>query len=115
MTAFVENLLAFGRLLRRLGLDVHPGRMLDVTEALQYVDVGQRDEVYYACRTLLVHRYDDLATFDRAFDAFWNGKRVPAMALGVSDHPSEPDNDEPAADAIGRLRTWSDTERLATK
>lgn len=115
MTAFIENLLSFGRLLRRLGLDVHPGRMLDVTEALQHVDVGKREEVYYTCRALLVHRHDDLAIFDRAFDAFWNGRNVPPMALGVSDQPSEPDSDEPAADGIGRLRTWSDTERLATK
>ena len=114
-TAFIENLLSFGRLLRRLGLDVHPGRMLDVTEALQHVDVGKRDEVYYTCRTLLVHRYDDLAIFDRAFDAFWNRRQEPAMALGVSEQPSEPDSDGSAADGIGRLRTWSDTERLATK
>ena len=67
----LANLLAFGRLLRRLGLDVHPGRMLDVAEALQYVDIRVRDEVYHACRALLVHRYEDLAIFDRAFEAFW--------------------------------------------
>ncbi len=115
MTAFIENLLSFGRLLRRLGLDVHPGRMLDVTEALQHVDVGNRDEVYHTCRALLVHCYDDLAIFDRAFDAFWNGKRMPAAALGVSNQSSEPERDEPAADGIGRLRTWSDAARLATK
>ncbi len=115
MTAFIDNLLTFGRALRRLGLDVHPGRMRDVTEALQYVDVGQRDEVYYTCRTLLVHRYEDLAIFDRAFDAFWSGRRAPAMALGVSDRQTEPDSDEAAGDGIGRVRTWSNAERLATK
>ena len=27
--------------------------------------------MYHTCRALLVHRRDDLATFDRAFDAFW--------------------------------------------
>ena len=67
----LNNLLVFGRLLRRLGLDVHVGRMLDVTEALQHVDLGNRDDVYHTCRTLLVHRHDDLAIFDRAFEAFW--------------------------------------------
>src|SRR5512144_2022191 len=72
----LANLLAFGRLLRRLGLDVHPGRMLDVAEALQHVDIRVRDEVYHACRALLVHRYEDLAIFDRAFDAFWNDRRA---------------------------------------
>ncbi len=72
----LRNLLAFGRLLRRLGLDVHPGRMLDVAEALQHVDIRVRDDVYHACRALLVHRYEDLAIFDRAFDAFWNNRRT---------------------------------------
>jgi uncharacterized protein with von Willebrand factor type A (vWA) domain len=75
----LANLLAFGRLLRRLGLDVHPGRMLDVAEALQYVDIRVRDEVYHACRALLVHRYEDLAIFDRAFDAFWNDRRAKVL------------------------------------
>ena len=74
----LNNLLVFGRLLRRLGLDVHVGRMLDVTEALRHVDLGSRDDVYHTCRTLMVHRRDDLAIFDRAFEAFWRGRAVRA-------------------------------------
>jgi len=78
----LANLLAFGRLLRRLGLDVHPGRMLDVAEALQYVNIRVRDEVCHACRALLVHRYEDLAIFDRAFEAFWNNRRTKVVRDG---------------------------------
>src|SRR4030095_3643267 len=77
MSGFVENLIVFGRVLRRLGLDVHVGRLLDVTEALQHVDVGSRDEVYHTCRSLRVHRREDLETFDAAFDAFWRDRGVP--------------------------------------
>ena len=33
----LDNLLIFGRLLRRAGIDVHAGRMLDVVEALSHV------------------------------------------------------------------------------
>src|SRR5262249_18518191 len=76
-----SNLLVFGRLLRRLGLDVHPGRMLDVAEALQLVDIRVRDEGYHACRALLVHRHEDLAVFDRAFDAFWHRSHSHRAAL----------------------------------
>ncbi len=92
----LANLLAFGRLLRRLGIDVHPGRMLDVAEALQYVDIRVRDEVYHACRALLVHRYEDLAIFDRAFDAFWHDRRTkvprhsePEIETPVTETPVE--------------------------
>ena len=67
----LERLLEFGRALRRLGLDVHTGRMLDVVEALSCVDLARRDDVFHVCRALLVHRHEDLEAFDRAFDAFW--------------------------------------------
>jgi uncharacterized protein len=69
-----RNLLVFGRVLRRLGIDVHVGRLLDVMEALQYVDLASRDEVYHTCRALLVYRVDQISLFDRAFDAFWLGR-----------------------------------------
>ena len=45
--------------------------MIDVTDALQHVNLASRDEVYHTCRALLVHRHDQLAVFDRAFDMFW--------------------------------------------
>jgi hypothetical protein len=129
----VGNLLAFGRLLRRLGLDVHTGRMLDVIGALPYVDIGRRDEVYHACRALLVHRREDFAAFDRAFDAFWRhhtaaGRReesgAPETPEGAApeDHGShggdrlaiEDDTDDTRTLPEG-ARTWSDAESLAQK
>jgi uncharacterized protein len=71
MSAILHNLLHFGRLLRALGLDVHAGRMLDVAGALEHVDIGRRSDVYFTLRTLLIHRQQDLATFDEAFRVFW--------------------------------------------
>ena len=70
---FLDNLLIFGRLLRHEGLEIHLGRMLDVAEALPHVDLGSREEVHATCRTLLTHRHEDFATFDRVFAAFWDG------------------------------------------
>ena len=94
MSALVDNLVGFGRLLRAEGLAVHPGRVIDLAEALQHMHVGVRDEVYHACRVLLVHRRDDLATFDRVFTAFWRRhEHDPTPAPG----PRSADGD--AADA----------------
>jgi len=84
----LERLLGFGRMLRRLGLDVHTGRMLDVVEALSCVDLARRDDVFHVCRALLVHRHEDLEAFDRAFDAFWARLRerpAPATAHARND------------------------------
>ena len=67
----LHNLLLFGRLLRGLGLDVDPGRTIDLVQALDYIDVGRKTDFYHAVRSLLVHRREDIPLFDQAFEAFW--------------------------------------------
>ena len=123
-----ENLLVFGRLLRAVGLDVHMGRMLDVLKALQCVDLGSRDEVYHTCRTLLVHRREDLGTFDRAFNAFWRRRDSVTQPVRVDDLRGDAPAASTASVAIemlgdasagdgegGPLRTWSNAAVLASK
>lgn len=133
MAALLDNLLVFGRLLRTLGLEVHVGRLLDIAEALQHVNIGAREDVYHTCRALLVHRRDDLAMFDRAFDAFWreHGGRVqqahrqpgrdPRTADRRADAPAFLERPGVAVDhaapeaSSGALQTWSDARTLAHK
>jgi uncharacterized protein with von Willebrand factor type A (vWA) domain len=127
MSQLLPNLLVFGRLLRSLGLEVHMGRMLDVGEALQHVDLGARDDVYHACRTLLVHRHEDLATFDRAFELFWRARHrdvtdgagddaVAPPPPGPTPTGKEMRGDATTEDAAGgALQTWSDITSLARK
>jgi len=127
------NLLVFGRLLRRAGIEVHVGRLLDVAEALTHVDLGSRDEVFHACRALLVHRHEQYAAFERVFAAFWSAH--PGMlaadnshdGVDAPDRPPAPDAGpapglvaeaspgEPDEQAVGIVRTWSDAERLARR
>ncbi len=137
--ALLNNLFEFGRLLRNMGVDVHVGRLLDVAEALLYVDLSKRDDVYHTCRTLLVHRHEHLALFDQAFNSFWRRHRVRAEradgdagtdrpgsgapgavtlasehhvgAHDAADPAAQPDSAEPTAD----VRTWSDVEALSQK
>jgi uncharacterized protein with von Willebrand factor type A (vWA) domain len=79
---FLHNLLHFSRLLHSLGLDVPAGRMLDVASALEHIDIRRRSDFYSALRSLLVHRQQDLATFDEAFRVFW---RPPPDAWSSED------------------------------
>jgi len=67
----LRNLVLFGRVLRGLGLDVNPGRVIDLVLALQHVQIGVKSDFYYSARTLLVHKRDDVALFDAAFEMFW--------------------------------------------
>src|SRR5688572_28576049 len=133
MANLLENLLVFGRLLRREGIDVHQGRMLDVIEALRYVSLGARDEVYHACRALLVHRPEQIPIFDRVFAAFWRAHNAAedrtTAPLDETTASTEAIDvilalDEPGAagDSTGELLTpeaavkiWSDRGGLADK
>ncbi|MEO8680955.1 MAG: VWA domain-containing protein, partial [Vicinamibacterales bacterium] len=83
MSTFLHNLLVFGRLLKRRGVDVHVGRVLDVAGALQHVDLGVREDVFHTCRALLVHRHDDLPVFDAAFDTFWTLEEAQGKPKGL--------------------------------
>ncbi|HEY5617522.1 MAG TPA: VWA domain-containing protein [Vicinamibacterales bacterium] len=137
MAALVANVLVFGRLLRALGLEVHVGRLLDVVGALQHVGLDRRDTVYHTCRALLVHRREDLTTFDRAFDAFWreHGRMLPRRRDPLEEREGVAENAPPKAaptdahtsdvvsldagsatgEGPGVLRTWSDADVLAHK
>ena len=79
----LPNLLLFGRLLRRLGLDVHAGRMLDAVRVLEDVGVRRRGDVHAALRTLLVHRREDLPVFDEAFTVFWRQRKDQTFTMDL--------------------------------
>lgn len=136
MSRILDNLLFFGRILRRAGIDVHPGRMIDVVEALGHVNLGARDEVYHTCRALLVHRPEQLAVFDVAFEKFWRqqlgrpgpGAARPARQADDSGSPTESPTAQQLVAETGALegtdadassgsavRTWSDRGGLSAK
>lgn len=131
--ALLSNILLFGRVLRGAGLDVHLGRIVDAAPALGHVGVRRRADVRAALRALLVHRHEDLARFDEAFDLFWRARQAaapgpPLFSLGerprIVAKPApgtsvriEADDAEaapapPAALAVG---AWSAAEVSRTK
>lgn len=109
----LHNLLLFGRVLRGLGMDINPGRMIDLVEALDYIQLGYKWDFYHACRSLLVHDKEDIPLFDQAFERFWRKHDTDWIDIGLMNlaqkkqkeevivkppslRPDEPD--EPAAD-----------------
>src|SRR5262249_1408041 len=133
MSRLLDNLLFFGRVLRRVGIDVHPGRMIDLVEALGHINLAARDEVYHTCRALLVHRPEQIAVFDSAFDNFWNrrlGQRSAGASLATPppaivdelEAPASPQlvaHGHPIVDSDDAMtpviKTWSGREGLAVK
>lgn len=130
----LSNLLLFGRILHHAGIDVTPGRMVDLADALDLVDIGLKPDFYYTVRGLLVQRREEIPVFDAAFEHFWSQRilsnmpdgslkvqpdwqpEAPFLTSGSTLHDSAPDSadDQPDRTAIELTRVYSRREHLAT-
>ncbi len=133
----LHNLILFGRLLRALGMDVNPSRMIELVQALEQINLARKADFYYATRCLLVHDKEDLPLFEQAFALFW---RVPREKFVLDDlfklRPetadstpivappplqenrlanNEADDDEPVQQIIEATVTYSTREALRHK
>src|SRR5580704_1920228 len=104
--------VAFARLLRGAGLDVALGSVTTFAEALGVLGVERRSPVYWAGRTTLVRRPEDIAVYDRVFAAFWLDRR-PGLHLPPESQEMilavDSGEEEPAAEG-----DEDDGERLPT-
>lgn len=92
------NLVAFAGFLRRAGIPVGPGQVLDATRALEAVGLGRRDDVYWALHAVFVSRSEQRPLFELAFRHFWRDPErptdpldlLPPDRLGRREHTPEP-------------------------
>ncbi len=74
----IDRLLALADALRRAGIDVSTGDVVDAGRALAVLDLGDRQVVRVGLRAVLIKHETDLAAFDRAFDlVFADGAELP--------------------------------------
>jgi len=86
-SALVHNLLVFGRVLRAAGVHVHRERMVDAIQATEWIGLRSRTDLRATLSSLLVHRHEDLAVFNQAFDLFFRAHHsseldLPLFSLG---------------------------------
>lgn len=67
----LHNIILFGQLCKGVGIDVTPDRLIEAIQALEWIDVGKKYDVYHTLRAILVTRQRDLELFDQAFKQFW--------------------------------------------
>lgn len=130
MLAF--NVMHFARMLRRAGLGIGPAQVMTALTALQQVDLGRREDVYWALHSVFVDRHTRRDVFRRAFDLFWRGEvpdwrlpdpAAPAVTIReetVSLLPGDDEDGQGLLDAAGddgviATLAWSAAERLRTK
>ena len=97
MGRFADNIVHFGRALRRAGLKIGPDAIRGAIESVDAIGIGSRDEFRTALFCNFVRRHEDKAVFDAAFDIFWRardfeGKLIQMLSrmtpdAGIRDKP----------------------------
>jgi uncharacterized protein with von Willebrand factor type A (vWA) domain len=88
----LPNLLAFGRALKELGVKVSLSQVIDVSRAVEFVDLADKGDFRALLRSNLISQKEDFPVFDMLFDYFWREQsyeRVPMETLEIQGTPTE--------------------------
>lgn len=136
-----ENIMHFARVLRRAGLPLGPGKVIDAIRAVEVAGIRRRDDFYWTLHAVFVNRRDQRDLFDQAFHVFWRNPKLlekslslllPSVEVPAEDEKKSkpasqrlaeamfPDRgDRPAKESgedeveVDMTLTWSDRERLS--
>lgn len=79
-STILSNLIVFAEDLRFVGIPVGTGQLMAMVGAISVVDLTRRSEVYYAMRTTVVTRPEQLPLFNDRFATFWERLGIGAPA-----------------------------------
>ncbi|ACL56743.1 vWA domain-containing protein [Methylobacterium nodulans] len=90
-----DNIAYFARALRKAGLPVGPGDVIDAVEAVQAAGIGTREDFYWTLHAVLVRKHEHSVLFEEAFRLFWRRrdlieKLIAQMAPVAPDRGREP-------------------------
>jgi uncharacterized protein len=71
-----DNIIYFGRTLRKAGMRVGPASVRDAIEAMIATGIGSRDDFYWTLHAVFVKRHEDQAVFDEAFRLYWKSREL---------------------------------------
>ncbi|MEX1264628.1 MAG: VWA domain-containing protein [Actinomycetota bacterium] len=91
-------LVAFGRDLRSRGLPVGTGRILTFVRAVSALGLNDRDSLYWAGRTSMIARRDDLEVYEEAFGDWYRSLRsTDDLRVELNLPTAQPEGDDDAA------------------
>jgi uncharacterized protein with von Willebrand factor type A (vWA) domain len=123
-TSTVSHFVGFARRLRHAGVAVPVDNVVQYVRAVEAVGIDRRDPVYWAGRAVLIHRLEDIATYDRIFDSFWSGgpewSDLPPSSPDLLFEEERTDGFDPPSGDGDRPRplalvSYSDVEQLRHK
>ena len=70
-----DNITHFARALRKAGLKVGPGRVVDAIRAVEAAGFGQKRDFYWVLHAAFVSRPEERAVFAQIFRLYWRDPR----------------------------------------
>jgi uncharacterized protein with von Willebrand factor type A (vWA) domain len=72
----LNRLIAFARLLRRAGIPIGPGAVIDALHAFEIAGIGTRADFYWTLHSVLIKRREHHPVFYEAFHRFWRRDQI---------------------------------------
>jgi uncharacterized protein with von Willebrand factor type A (vWA) domain len=120
--------VGFCRVLRRAGVRLPPSATINFVDALGQVGADTRAAVYWAGRSTLIHRPEDIPLYDRVFGVYWEkqlGESVSfegtpqptVLALDIGEDDDLPEGDDDSGEDDNEIQPvrFSRTEILTNK
>jgi uncharacterized protein with von Willebrand factor type A (vWA) domain len=97
-----DNIAYFARALRKAGLPVGPGTVLDALAAIEAAGIGGRDDFYWTLHSVFVTRHEHSPLFEQAFHIFFRRrglleKMIAAMSPIAPSLAADRQKQEPGA------------------
>lgn len=93
-SALVANVMHFARILRRAGLTIGTGHIIEALRAIERVDLADREQFYWALHTVLIDDHRHHLLFDEAFRRYFRPPhgldQILASMLPKIEVPEEP-------------------------
>ena len=103
-----HNIVHFARALRKAGLPIGPGRVIDAIRAVEAAGFSERADFYWTLHACFVNRPEHRVTFEQVFRLFWRDPRylehmmsllLPSLQGMQDDRPAAP-AEKRAAEAL---------------
>jgi uncharacterized protein with von Willebrand factor type A (vWA) domain len=87
-----DNIIYFARVLRRAGLPVGPGTIIDALDAVQAAGLSTREDFYWTLHAVFVKRHEHSLVFEQAFRTFFQkrGYLDQLLAMMLPQAPGTP-------------------------
>ncbi|WP_083484307.1 VWA domain-containing protein [Loktanella sp. 3ANDIMAR09] len=103
-----QNITHFARALRRAGLPIGPGRVIDAVRAVQAAGFTDRMDFYWTLHACFVSKREEQATFGQIFRLYWRDPRyleqmmsfMQPMVRGVAEERTAQAAEKRAAEAL---------------